>query len=394
MPEPLGAVLWQAPGREVVCRVAVGGDFLPAMGLGDDRTDWAAEARRLSGLVADCDVMFVNLEAPLGCGDLPVRAKAGLGATLDAPARALDYLATLGATVVGIANNHIFDHGAAGVARTRAIVHERGMVPLGSGHAASERPDVHVWSGPSAVRVGFWAAANNSGVVAAAGEPGVEQARTDRGIAALADMRAVGAQSCVALLHAGCEGTNHPDPADAALLNALVDAGFDLVAVCHSHRISGYSIVERADGRPPGFCLHGLGSVSSGCLYSDLEREGLIAVLGVDHDGRPASLEVRPVALVGPGWGSVPDGATRRAILDRFSRVSDSIRDGSSAQHFYDDMSRGLVRRQLRDVRAAFRRAGPVGVVRKLGRLRRRHLLRLWHWVRDAGARVRGTRST
>jgi hypothetical protein len=141
-------------------------------------------------------------------------------------------------------------------------------------------------------------------------------------------------------------------------------------------------------------CLHGLGSVASGCLYSDLEREGLIAVLGVDRDGRPASLEVRPVTLVGPGWGAVPDGAARRVILDRFWQVSDSIRDGSSAQQFYDDMSSGLVRRQLRDVRAAFRRAGLAGVVRKLGRLRRRHVVRLWHWVRDAGTRTRGTRST
>jgi hypothetical protein len=388
-----GALLWEAPGREVVCRVALGGDFLPAMGLGDDRTDWGAEARRVSDLVADCDVMFVNLEAPLECGDLPVRPKAGLGDTLDAPARALDYLAALGATVVGIANNHIFDHGAAGVERTRATVSERGMVALGSGHTAAAPPEIHVWSGPSSVRVGFWAAANNSGVVAADDAPGVEQARTERGIAALDEMRAAGAQTCVALLHAGCEGTNHPDPADAALLTSLVEAGFDLVAVCHSHRISGHSVVERAGDRPPGFCFHGLGSVASGCLYSELEREGLIAVLGVDRDGRPASVEVRPLALVGPGWGAVPDSTTARVILDRFSQVSDAIRDGSSAQQFYDDMSTGLMRRQLRDVRAAFRRGGLAGVLRKLGRLRRTHLMRLWHWARDAGARSRGTRS-
>ena len=63
--------------------------------------------------------------------------------------------------------------------------------------------------------------------------------------------------------------------------------------------------------------------------------------------------------------------------MARFRSLSREIADGSSARLFYRDMSEGLVRLYLRDVRAALCQSGIRGLARKARRLRMRHVKRL-----------------
>lgn len=365
--------LWEAPASRARYKIAVGGDILPPFGAGTPAVDWAAAAARLQ--LDDIDLSFANLECTLECGHLPARKKFGMGSAITAEAGVLQYLRALNCRVAGIANNHIFDFGHEGLIRTRDMLLAHDIRPLGYLAHPADPPQVFIWSPDDRVKVGCWAC-SNFGPAPTKAMGGIEAMSAARAREALVALREAGAQCCIALLHAGLERTNYPDPADAARMQAFVDAGFQVVTACHSHRISGYAEVSTPDA--PAFCFYGLGSVASVVQYTPLESEGILAVLGIDADGRLVSVEARPVALQPDGWGSAAEGEAAEAILRRFTQLSEEIRTGAYRQLFYQEVSKSLVSSQLRDTLRAFQQGGVIGILQKLKRLRSKHFVQLY----------------
>jgi hypothetical protein len=375
-------ILWESGEQgPIAARVAIAGDFLPAgkLAIADDG-GWSDAACRLQGYFADVDTTFANLEATLDSASLVPRVLTGLGQVVSAPSASLAYLGAIHARAAGIANNHSYDFGDVGVRRTRDAIGRGGMTALGAGCSLSEKPEVFVWEGLGGVRVGFWAAAKAATDLASENSRGVEPATPVRGLLALREMRNRGAQFCVALVHAGCLRTNRPDPEDVRLLDELASVGFDIVAASHSHRMSGYRVVEGAQSRPH-FAFYGLGSLVSGFISCAAEREGLIVVVGLSERGTLVRLEARPVWLDETGFGKIPGAEKKQEMLARFRSLSAEIDDGSYEKLFYDDVSQGLARLYVRDARAAFRAAGIRGLARKARRMRLRHVKRLAHKV-------------
>lgn len=375
--------LWTSPEREpVVARIAVGGDFLPAGNI-EIATggDWRGMSKSLADHFQDISTSFVNLECCLDTGKLRPRPLSGLGDVVSAPADSLDYLKSIRAVAVGMANNHSLDFADAGVARTRAAISRRAMVPLGAGRALADPPEVFVWEGPGEVRVGFWAAATATLDPATRRKAGVEPATLTRAGKALAEMKKLGARVSIALLHAGCLRTSRPDPEQLRLMDSLANFGFNIVAASHSHRIAGYGKLGGSSNGSPSFCFYGLGSLVSGYASSPLEREGLVVVVGITRRGEMASIEVRPVLLGANGFGATPTPRVAREILERFGAISGEIADGSCERLFYHDISQGLLRLYARDVKAAYRAGGIQALARKVSRIRTRHVRRLVHRV-------------
>jgi hypothetical protein len=375
-------ILWECAARQpIAARVAICGDFLPAGKLATERDEsWSSKARDLQEYFEDVTTTFANLEAALDCDGLAPRVLNGLGQIVAAPATSLGYLDAIHAQAVGIANNHSYDFGDAGVQQTRAALERAGMTPLGAGFSTRERQEVFVWEGLGGVRVGFWAAAKAASDLAGENSRGVEAATAERGRQALREMQKHGAQFRVALVHAGCLRTNRPDPEDVRLLDDLAQSGFDMVAASHSHRISGYRKVARAHERP-SFSFYGLGSLASGYVSCAAESEGLIVVAGLSASGALIQLEVRLVWLDEDGFGGVPGAAKRQEILERFRGLSAEIEDGSYERLFYHDVSQGLTQLYFRDARAAYRAAGIRGLAKKARRVRMRHVKRFVHKV-------------
>jgi hypothetical protein len=284
------------------------------------------------------------------------------------------------AEAVGIANNHSYDFGEAGVQQTRQAIAQRGMIPLGAGRTLQSAPEASVWQGPGEIRVGFWAAGKATYDPARRQSSGVEPATVGRAREALQALKKQGARFCIALLHAGCLRTNRPDPEEVALLDSLARSGFDIVAASHSHRIGGAKQIGTSPG-VPRFCLYGLGSLASGYVDFPLDREGLIAVAGFDLRGNLVRVELRPVMIAETGFGEVPSPEISRAILDRFRLLSSEIADGSFERLFFEDVCPGLLQLYLRDAQAAFQQSGLRGLARKATHLRIRHVRRLLHKV-------------
>jgi len=375
-------VLWDSgKSDEIATRVAIAGDFLPAGNIFFPHgTGWGDMALDLTDYFDDVSATFLNLECPVGDRAIRPRPLNGIGQIVFAPNDSLEYLQTIHVKALGIANNHAYDFSEAGLEQTRAAISACEMIPLGAGRTTRDTPEVFVLHGPHNLRVGFWASAKATHDAATRERAGVEPATHARGIEALDEMKSRGATFCIALIHAGCLRTNHPDPEDVRLMDLLGQAGFNVVAASHSHRISGYAQMEGIR-KHEAFCFYGLGSLVSGYVSSPLEREGLVVTAGFNRDGKFARLEVRPVVLAENGFGMIPDTAAAGKILERFCELSNDIADGSYERKFYQDVSRGLLRLYLRDARAAFRSRGIRGLASKMGRVRLRHVRRLVHKV-------------
>jgi capsule synthesis protein PGA_cap len=371
-------VLWQSPDADsqpIAARIAVAGDFLPAGDLNCNGAAWSDLAAPIAAAFADVDATFVNLECPLDAHELQPRTLNGIGDIVTAPSSALEYLEVLRTFAVGLANNHACDFREDGVARTRKAVASRRIAALGGGRSLQSPPETFVWQGPGDVRVGFWAAAKAAHEFATRSAAGVEPATLERAAAAVDQLRKQDATFCVALLHAGCLRTNRPDPEDVVLLDQIARSGFDIVAACHSHRISGCKRVQRGQASA-AHCFYGLGTLVSGYASTPEEREGLVVVAALNSSGALASLEVRTVWIAESGFGEAPRREIASAILRRFDSLSGELSDDSFAPLFYRDMADGLLQLHLRDVRAAFRQNGFRGLARKASRLRMRHVRR------------------
>lgn len=375
-------ILWESPGGAAAAtRLAVAGDFLPTGRITlPAGTGWGEAACALASLFEDVSLTFANLECALDAENLRPRALVGIGDIVSAPSTVLDYLRAIRVQSTGIANNHIFDFGQAGAARTQNAISNGGMIPLGLSRGLRQAPQVFVWRGPGHLRVGFWAAAKATRDPATGKAAGVEPATLQRARQALAAMKLQGANFHVALLHAGCLRTHYPDPEDVRLMDSMADAGFDIVAASHSHRISGGREISGTNRRP-AFCFYGLGSLVSGFTSCPAEREGLVVVLGISPEGNLARVELRPVEIAASGLGVLPSTERHAAILERFRKLSEEIADGSFARVFYRDISEGMIPLYWRDARAAFHQAGMRGLARKAGRVRLRHVRRLLHKV-------------
>jgi hypothetical protein len=370
-------ILWQKENAQIAFKIGIAGDFLPAPDFKlPDECTWSNISGFMTPYFEDVDISVVNLECPVDVGNSKARIKMAMGGNFCAPAEVLNFLSSVKTEIVGIANNHIYDYGNEGLERTKRAVLAKGMRPIGCGRTLRDAPDVLVWEGPTRTRIGFWAAARGLSENGTRKVSGVETATRKRGLEALAEMKQRDAQLCVALIHAGLEHTNRPDPYDVAFMDSLATLGFDVVAAAHSHRISGYKVVIRPDGHP-AFCFYGLGSLLSGIMYTPLEREGMLVVVALDARGRIAKIEGRPIQLEGAGWGVVPDLERGQSISQRFLRCSEEIWDGSYKRLFYKDTGKNILRRQFRDVQVAIRQGGLKGLTRKLSRLRIRHLQRL-----------------
>lgn len=371
-------ILWDsAEGEEIVTRAAIAGDFLPAGNLiFPAGVEWRHMANNLAGYFEDVAITFVNLECAIADETLAPRPLGGIGQVVRARHESLEYLRSIRAQAVGIANNHSYDFCYDGVVQTRKAILNYGMIPLGAGRTTKEPPGVFVWQGPNNLRVGFWAAAKATHDVATAEIRGVEPATFKRAAEAVRELKRRGANFCIALLHAGVLRTNRPDPEDLRLIDLFAESGFNVCAASHSHRLAGYRRIEHSENHP-SFGFYGLGSLVSGYVASPLEREGLIAVAGFNRHGQFTRMEIRPVFLDETGFGSIPGQSTCHTILGRFQELSKEIADGSYEKLFYRDASQGLFQLYLRDAKAAFRHRGVRGLATKMSRIRLRHMRRL-----------------
>ena len=298
-----------APGASGVSVAAVGDTVMgtPEFGLppAGGSTLFNAVKPLLKG-----DVVFGNLESALATGP-SAKCGSGSGGSCYAFASPPSYARNLknaGFTVMGIANNHSNDWGAAGIRST-----VRALDAVGILHAG--RPgEIAVQTLPNGTKVAVVAVAPYTWSQNSLDIPGVQR---------LVRRAATMAPIVIASFHGGAEGTSYRSVPQGAetylgeprgetrrLARGMVDAGADLVIGNGPHVMRG---MEFRNGR---LIAYSLGNFLGYKVFGTSSYAGQSGVLKVNlaPDGRFTSGTLAPVRLSGdgipsPGGSSIGDVA-------------------------------------------------------------------------------------
>jgi poly-gamma-glutamate capsule biosynthesis protein CapA/YwtB (metallophosphatase superfamily) len=301
-------------------------------------------------VLAAADLVCGNLEAPLCSGPEPegaLRADPSAVAAL----RRFD--------VVSLSNNHILDCGDEGVEETLSTLQAAGIRPIGIGESEEAALAPAVLSAGD-LRVGFIGCLSRSLVPPGAprhvlGE--LESAILPRCVAAARE----DVDALIVGVHAGNEHVPFPPPSLRARALELCHAGADVVVTHHPHVIGGH---ERA-GR--SLVWHSLGDfVFDG--ETDARRRGGVLRLAVGRGG-PVGFELIPTHITADlQVAPAPPPVAARAMADA-ARVARALGAPRYSRRYPRRYLQALARAQLEGIRAAHRRDGPSGVVRRAVRL-------------------------
>jgi hypothetical protein len=243
----------------------------------------------LARVVAGHDAAVCNFEGPVGADGATPIAKAGppLAQAPDAAA----WLARGGITLCTLANNHAFDHGAPGLARTLEALGRAGIAAVGAGldGATAYRPLVQAIGG---VRVAFVAGCEAQFGISRDDGAGYAWIHDPRIPAAIAVARAE-ADFVVVLVHAGLEDTPLPLPEWRESYRRLCDAGASVVVAHHPHVPQGWERYRES------LIFYSLGNFFfDTCGYERRSNHAYAVSLAL-APGRPAEFRQVPIRRAG-----------------------------------------------------------------------------------------------
>jgi hypothetical protein len=230
-------------------------------------------ARRLAALDTWPGTGIVNLEGPVG-PPRPLSAQQLYNTAAVVPA-----LVARGVKVVGMANNHRLDRGAAGSTVTRRAIVDAGARPADRARPARWR-------------------VNGRQVQVTAGEPG-DLAQMQADLRQPADLH-------IASLHVVAPPSYLPDADTRATVEALLKSGADVVAVHGSHAVAA------VEWRGRQLIAWGLGNLAFDCRCTQ-EDEGMVLLLAFDEAGLKARVVPIRAGLMGAPVTAHPDAA---GVLD------------------------------------------------------------------------------
>jgi len=304
--------------------VLIGGDFAP---IGSSEEAFAAglpgqALTDLLPLFKSAEVAVVNLECPLIEQSTPALK---VGPALGARKECAVGIAAAGIQYVGLANNHIMDHGAAGLQSTIESCRTAGLRTFGAGSTVGEAAREEVISGTDTT-VALVAMAEREWNLAGPHEPGANPLDIIDFVRRFRDRRECDA--LVVLLHAGNEFYAYPSPWLQKHCRFLVECGADVVLCQHSHTVGCY---ERYEG---GLILYGQGNL----LFDrgpDLPAEwyeGLLVRLNLEQGGLQG-FELLPTRQP-PAGGLVKlmDAASATRQLAAIEERSRSVQDARAME--------------------------------------------------------------
>ena len=212
-------------------QIVIGGDVCPIRGVESAFAQGNAAAifGDLLGIIEDADLSIVNLECPLISASTPVRK---VGMVLGADKDCIAGFAAAGWDVLNIANNHSFDHGAAGLRETIATAYRAGLHVVGAGMNIEEARKPFV-SNVLGRRVVVYAVAEREFSAADSHMPGANPLDLIGFVQAVQSYKEDGL--FVVLLHGGMEYYPYPPPEMVRTCRFMVEMGADAVICSHAH---------------------------------------------------------------------------------------------------------------------------------------------------------------
>lgn len=221
------------------------------------------------------DLSIVNLECPLIREESPIQK---IGPNLGAPIECVKGLKAMGIDVVGLANNHVMDHGPQGLRTTIQTLEQEGIAHVGAGENLAAARKILVRQ-IGAVRIGVLAVAEHEFGIAERTEPGVNPLDIIDVVRNIRDHRDT-FDFLIVLLHGGNEHYPYPRPSLLDTCRFLVEQGANAVICQHSHCAG---CMETYRGAP---IVYGQGNLLFDLLSEHRTwHEGMLVSLDLDATG-------------------------------------------------------------------------------------------------------------
>ena len=306
--------------------IIIGGDIVPSFGNVE-----AFKQGQISEIIdGECekllkyaDFRVFNLETPLTDELSPINKE---GAAFAVSTLSVNGLKALGANVIGVANNHCRDQGAAAMKKTLDILAENGIETVGHGIDYKDCVSTAFVS-KDGITVAIIACCEVEFTVFGDGEVGalpyhdyyvnkaIEQAKTR-------------ADAVIVTYHGGKEYYRYGAPYLRERCRLMIDCGADIVLCQHSHCIG---CREEYNG---GTVLYGQGNFIFRQKNNLPEtKEGLLVKLSVDK--QYLNVEYVPIYLDETDRACVALGEKKEAILRAFDERSEYFSKTGGAPEDY-----------------------------------------------------------
>jgi len=265
----------------------------------------------IAAVLRSADFAAVNLETAVTGGGTPQPKTYHFRA----PPAAFTALRAAGIDLVTMANNHILDYGAAGLAGTLAAASAARFpyVGIGTSAATAWAPYVRTINGVRFAVVGVSQVAElASSWVATPSRPGEANAvDLPRTLAAVRAARRL-APVVIVFMHWGTEGQACPDRAQLALAPELAAAGASIIIGAHAHTLQGSGWLGRT------FVAYGLGNF----LWWERSYSTATGVLELTiHPHAPLTVRFIPAVVSGTGQPIADRGAAARRAAAHYASL-------------------------------------------------------------------------
>jgi poly-gamma-glutamate synthesis protein (capsule biosynthesis protein) len=234
---------------------------------------------------ATADLAIVNLEFPLIEEPSPIRKT---GPVLAAPSDCVNGLVNSHIKCVGLANNHVLDHGAKGVENTLRVCSTAGLLTFGAGHNRDEAGHVLVVKVGN-VRIGLLAIAEQEWSIATEDSPGANPLDPIHFMRTLQKFRG-SYDFLIVLLHSGIEHYPFPTPRQMETSRFIIEQGARMVICQHSHCAGCYETYHN------GHIIYGQGNLLFNSPGQEQSwHEGFLVHLLINDD---LSCEWQPIPYV------------------------------------------------------------------------------------------------
>lgn len=283
-------------------KVVIGGDVCPTA-----RDQALFEEGNAIGIFHDlleefttADLGVVNLEFPLIEQPSPIRKT---GPVLAASSGSVKGLVNSRIKCVGLANNHILDHGAKGVENTLRVCSRAGLLTFGAGHNRDEASEILVVKVGN-LRIGLLALAEQEWSIATDHSAGANPLNAIHFVRTMQKFH--GAYDfLIVLLHSGIEHYPFPTPGQMEASRFIIEQGARMVICQHSHCAGCYEAYRN------GHIIYGQGNL----IFDSPDREqswneGFLVRLVIHDD---LSFEWQPIPYV----QSKAEAGARRMLPER-----------------------------------------------------------------------------
>lgn len=259
------------------------------------------------------DILMINNEYTYSTRGEPLEGKTY---TFRANPERVKVLETLGADIVSVANNHVYDYGAEALVDTLETLENAEIPYVGAGRnlADAMKPVSFIANGRKITIVSATQIERSTNYTKEATEnsPGVLKTLNPDKFITVIEKARKNSDYVIVFVHWGTEGTNHYGSDQVTLGRQFIDAGADVIIGGHTHCLQGF---EYYNGKP---IIYSLGNF----WFNDKTLDTGLSQVVIHTDTNEIDFRFLPCIQRGGVTSLVEEAGEKQRILDFMQEIS------------------------------------------------------------------------